>query len=218
MQEEERRSLARELHDEIGQVLTAVLYNLNVLKTMCDPKASSRLDDSLVVVDQAIQQVRTMSLDLRPSMLDDLGLAPTVKWYADRLAKQTGLTIHLTTPPSGAELPAEVKIACFRVAQEAMTNVSRHARAKQMWIKLFQSEEEVRLDIRDDGIGFDLAVARQRAMRGRSIGILGMRERVELIGGLFIMESAPGKGTTIRVRFNLKVRAEKMGIWGGGGK
>ena len=118
-------------------------------------------------------------------------------------------------PALGAELPAEVKIACFRVAQEAMTNVSRHARAKQMWIKLFQSEEEVRLDIRDDGIGFDLAVARQRAMRGRSIGILGMRERVELIGGLLSwsrpQERGPPFGSDSTLRFGQR-RWEFRGV------
>jgi signal transduction histidine kinase len=208
-QENERRHLARELHDEIGQILTAVFYNLNALKAARDSITLSRVDESLAVVDQAIQQVRNLSLDLRPSMLDDHGLAPTIKWYVDRLAQQTGLTIHLTAPPSGVDMLPEVKIACFRVAQEAMTNVVRHARAKQVWIELNQSEEEVRLDIRDDGIGFDVAAARGRALRGGSVGLLGMQERVELVSGQFVVESRPGRGTTVLVRFDVDKLEEK---------
>ncbi len=208
IQESERRHLARELHDEIGQVLTAVFYNLSALKSLWDPVAKPRLEDSLTIVDHAIQQVRTMSLDLRPSMLDDLGLAATVKWYANRLADRTGLMIHVDAPPSGVNLPAEVKIACFRVAQEAMTNIVRHARAHEVWIELVQAEEEVRLVIRDNGDGFDLNVARTRAVHGRSVGLLGMQERVELIGGEFTMESSPGKGTSIYLRFGLHQLAE----------
>lgn len=135
------------------------------------------------------------------------------------VAQRTGLAIHLTIPPAGVELPAEVKDACFRVAQEAMTNVVRHARAKQLWIELFQGDVEVRLVIRDDGVGFDVTDARRRAVRGGSVGLLGMQERVELIGGQFSMESAPGNGATVRVRFDLQEMAEKfakMGITGGG--
>lgn len=209
-QEEERRRLARELHDEIGQVLTAVYYDLITLKTARDPIAPSRWDDSLAIVNRAVQQVRNLSLDLRPSLLDDLGLAPTVKWYADRLAQRAGLTIHLTAPPSAVELPAEVKIACFRVAQEAMTNVERHAHAKHVWIELFQSEEEVRLCIRDDGVGFDVTAARRRAARGGSLGLLGMKERVELIAGQIAIESARGQGATVQVKFNLREMAEAL--------
>ena len=217
-QENERRHLARELHDEVGQVLTAVFYDLQTLKTARQPMPPSRLDESLAVVDRAIQQVRTMSLDLRPSMLDDLGLAPTIKWYAERLAGSTGLTIHLLAPPSAVDLPADVRTACFRVAQEAMTNISRHAKAKHVRLELVQTEEEVRLIIHDDGVGFDLAAARRRAARGGSIGILGMQERVELVGGQFAMESDQGNGTTIRVRFDLQelARLAQMGFAGGG--
>ncbi len=202
-QENERRHIARELHDEIGQVLTAVFYNLNILKSRADSQARADLEESLAAVDRAIQQVRAMSLDLRPSMLDDLGLASTVRWYADRLGQRTGLKIHVTAPPAGVDLPAEVKIACFRVAQEAMTNIVKHARATHAWIELQQSEELIQLILRDDGVGFDLNAARRRAVRGESVGLLGMQERVELIGGRFAVESTPGMGTTVRIQFEL---------------
>ena len=131
VQEEERRHLARELHDEIGQVLSAISVNLHAVKGVCDAAAGPRIEESIHIVDQATQQVRNLSLDLRPSMLDDLGLVATLRWYADRQAQRAGFAVHFAVESSGARLPAELTIACFRVVQEALTNVVRHARARQ---------------------------------------------------------------------------------------
>ncbi len=130
VQEAERRHIARELHDEIGQVLSAISVNLHAVKHVCDAAAVPRIEESIQIVDQATQQVRNLSLDLRPSMLDDLGLVSTVRWYADRQAQRAGFAVHFAVEFSAGRLPAELTIACFRVAQEALTNVARHARRK----------------------------------------------------------------------------------------
>ena len=127
VQEEERRHLARELHDEIGQVLSAVSVNLHAVKGASAASARPRLEECLDIVDRAIQQVRTLALDLRPSMLDDLGLAAALRWLADRQAQRAGLVAHFTAQSSGAPLPPDLATACYRVAQEALTNVVRHA-------------------------------------------------------------------------------------------
>jgi signal transduction histidine kinase len=200
VQEEERRHLARELHDEVGQVLSAIVVNLHAVKGVCDAAAWPRLDECLGIVDGAIQQVRNLSLDLRPSMLDDLGLAATLRWLVDHQAQRTGLAAHFIVQSSGAHLPSNLATACYRVAQEALSNVMRHAQARGVWVELSQGEDEVRLVVRDDGVGFDLVEARRRAARGASLGLSGMQERIELLGGQFTVESEPGHGTSLRIR------------------
>ncbi len=198
-QENERRCLARELHDEIGQVLTAVSINLHALKSICCTAAQPRIEESLAIVDRAVHQVRDLSLDLRPSMLDDLGLAATLRWYVDRQVRRAGLTIHLADHLDTRRLPPGLETVCFRVVQEALTNAVRHARARQVWIGLDREQSRITLTVRDDGIGFDPCQARQRALRGTSCGLLGMQERVEALGGQLRLEAAPGAGTTVQV-------------------
>jgi signal transduction histidine kinase len=201
VQEAERRHLARELHDEIGQLLSTVNLNLQALKGSCDPGGRPRLEENIRIVENVLQQVRNLALDLRPSMLDDLGLVATLRWYADRRAHQAGFTLHFAAASSGTRLPPDLETVCYRVAQEALTNVARHAKARRVWVEFHQDEQEVRLQVRDDGVGFDRAAVRRRAEQGASLGLAGMQERVELMGGLIHVESSPGRGTTIRVRF-----------------
>jgi PAS domain S-box-containing protein len=200
-QENERRRLAHELHDEVGQTLTAISVNLQAARAVGGKAARPHLGEAIAIVDQAIEQVRHLSLDLRPSMLDDLGLEAALRWYADRQIRRTGLAIHLDTNVGSCRLPAEMETACFRVAQEALTNVVRHARARRAWIELQQRGEALELAVRDDGIGFDPKAARKRAAEGASFGLLGMQERVELLGGELAIESRPGQGTSVRARF-----------------
>ncbi len=198
VQEEERRHLARELHDEIGQVLSAISVNLKVVKSKVAPDAWPRLEESIGMVDRAVDQVRNLSLDLRPSMLDDFGLESALRWYVDRLAERTGLPVHFSAESSLLDMPGGVRNACFRVAQEALTNVVRHAQAKEVWVHFHGQDEEVRLEIRDNGIGFDVAMALERALHGASLGLLGMQERGELLGGRVQISSQPGQGATVR--------------------
>lgn len=198
-QETERRRLAHELHDEIGQVLTGVHLSLQHVRNLCEGEAASRIDDSDHVIQRAITQVRDMSLNLRPHMLDDFGLAAALRWFLER-QEGNGLDIHYRCDATGVELPLELKNSCFRVVQEAVTNVQRHARAKNLWVEIDETEHEMRLCIRDDGRGFDAGKIEAQAETGGAFGILGMRERVELHDGRFELESNVDQGTTIRAR------------------
>ena len=204
-QEEERRRLAVELHDELGQVLTAVKINLGSLERVVDAATAPHhhLRDAIASVDQAMQRVRDLALDLRPSVLDDLGLAAALRWYFDRFARGGQLEAHAGIDPV-PPLEAELETACFRVAQEAMTNVARHAGARHVWLDLKALGEGIELGVRDDGIGFDVAAARERAIGGTSMGLLGMQERVSLVGGELEIVSAPGRGTDVRARFGVQ--------------
>jgi PAS domain S-box-containing protein len=203
-QEDERRRVARELHDEIGQTLTAVKINLQTLGRQADwAGLAPRLADSIAIVERALQQVRNLSLDLRPSLLDDLGLVATLRWYVDRQAQWAGLTISFSADPPEMSLPPEHEITCFRVVQEAFTNLMRHAQAKHVRVALRQRNGELGLTIRDDGVGFGVQAALDNALGGESLGLLGMQERVRLVGGEIDIESEPGQGTEIRVRLPL---------------
>jgi PAS domain S-box-containing protein len=203
-EEVERRRIARELHDEIGQTLTAVKINLQALQLPADPaELGPRLAKSIKIAEQALQQVRNLSLDLRPSLLDDLGLVATLRWYVDRQAQWGGFTAQFIAEPSEIDLPPELEIVCFRVVQEALTNVIRHAAARRVVVELRQHGTELALTVGDDGVGFETQVALERAVGGASMGLLGMQERVLLAGGQIDIESTPGHGAEIRVRFPL---------------
>jgi PAS domain S-box-containing protein len=202
VQEQERRHLARELHDEIGQILSTISVNLQANREYCNCDSGTRLEDSITIVNDAIQQVRNLSLDLRPSMLDDLGLISTLRWCANRQAQTAGFELSFVAESSGAQLPADVEIACYRIIQEALTNVVRHAQARHVSVEVRQQEEEIELVICDDGIGFNLDTVRRGAARGGSFGVLGMEERVEILGGKIELKSQLGHGTRIQVRFS----------------
>jgi PAS domain S-box-containing protein len=203
-QEDERRQIARELHDEIGQSLTAAQLNLQALgDTLAPDVRSTRLEDSLGLIDHVLQQVRTLSLDLRPSMLDDLGLVPALRWYVSRQAGRAGFDAQVVADHAQERYASDLETTCFRVAQEALTNITRYARARQVVVEVQRHDRELQLIIRDDGQGFDVAEARQRAAAGQSMGLLSMQERVVLIGGHLQIDSAPGQGTVIQARLPL---------------
>ncbi len=201
VQESERRHLARELHDEIGQALCAVSISLKMMRSHLEPAPPLEFDDSIGIVDQAIQKVREMSLDLRPAVLDAFGLEAALRWYAVRFSQRACLPAHFTAHVTRLDLPEMVRNACFRLTQETLTNVVRHGKARQVWIDLQQQGQELTLSIRDDGQGFNVALAHERAVRGDSLGLIIMQERVELLGGSLTVESQPGAGTVVRVHF-----------------
>jgi signal transduction histidine kinase len=203
-QESERRAIARELHDELGQSLQAIKINVQTAQRF-PQEGPARLVDSIELIDRTIQQVRTLSVDLRPSLLDDLGLVAALEWYIDRQAQRVGFDGQFVATPPDLRLDPTVEIVCFRVVQEALTNVARHARARQVRVALEKQGEELQLVIRDDGVGFDVRAAQERVIQGASFGLLGMRERVELAGGGFEINSTPTQGTEVRVRFPLRV-------------
>jgi signal transduction histidine kinase len=203
-QEMERRRVARELHDEIGQVMTAVKIHLQAMQRTVSPEVPlPRLKESLDIVDRALQQVRNLSLELRPAMLDDLGLVSALRWYVDRQANRAGFQGHFSAEPPDIQVAAELATGCFRIVQEAFTNILRHAQAGQVTVELRADNRELHLAVRDDGRGFDPAAAWQRAARGGSLGLLGMEERVHLLGGRMDLRSQPGQGTEIEVHLPL---------------
>lgn len=205
-QEVERRRLARELHDETGQALTAVKLNLQALRQRSsDLHLSGRLQDSISIVEQSLSQLRDLSHDLRPSVLDDLGLAAALRWFVDRQAQRAGLNAFINAPEKFERLAAEVETACFRIVQEALTNVIKHAGAQTVWVELRQTADAFELLLRDDGRGFEVEAMRTQAMRGGSLGLLSMQERAQLAGGSFEMQSRQPRGTEIRVRFAKEV-------------
>ena len=210
--ESERRYLARELHDEIGQVLTAVKINLeSVTRQVTDPALKERLSDSIEIATTALNQVRQLSLDLRPAQLDDLGLIAALRGHLDRQASVGQLTARFSAPEQPVRLKPEVETACFRVAQEALTNVLRHGRARNVWLDLSVEDGVVNLSVRDDGVGFELHGTGDRAVASESLGLLSMQERIGLVGGKLSVESSPGRGTAIRATIPIDGRGDQKG-------
>ncbi len=201
-QETERRRIARELHDETGQALTAVKLNLQSLKRHSgDLQLGARLEESIKIVEESLNSIRNISHELRPSILDDLGLVAALRWYVDRQSQRAEFTPHFHADVIEERLPTEIETACFRIVQEALTNIIRHAAARNIWVELLQTPHEFRLLVRDDGIGFNVKAARDFAAQGHSLGILGMQERAQLAGGQFELKSGKRGGAEVRVRF-----------------
>jgi len=200
VQENERRRLALDLHDEIGQALTAVKMNLQTMQRLGQVADMSTVKDSADVIEQTLQHVRALSLDLRPSLLDDLGLAPAVRWYVTRQAERAGWDVDVEVDESLPPLPQGVAIACFRVLQEAVTNIMRHSNATRVRVSLQQEQNELQLLIRDNGTGFDVQHALIKAARqGQSMGLIGMQERIRSLNGSIFIESDTTHGTDVRV-------------------
>jgi PAS domain S-box-containing protein len=206
VQEEERRHLARELHDEIGQTLTAAKLNLKIIAPDVPLAVADRLDDSMRLLDQLVRQVRQLSLDLRPPLLDELGLVPALRWLADQQAQRAQLRMTFTASVDGVEIDPAVQTACFRVAQEAITNTIRHSSAKSVALELWREADRLWLSVRDDGAGLDRAALQQGATQHSSLGLLSMKERALLVRGGLELRSAPRQGTEIRAWFPLAFR------------
>lgn len=192
-QEGERALLARDLHDDLGQLLTALQLQLEALRRRATATGDrTQLDECLALVGQVLTQVRTLSLDLRPPQLDNLGLAAALRWFAERkLANMPGVTLRFTAEGLPA-LDAPLETTCFRIAQEALTNVLRHSGARQVEIDLAVVDGRLRMMICDDGTGFDVGEQYERSIRGESSGLLNMQERASLVGGRLELRSAPG--------------------------
>ncbi|MFZ1072393.1 MAG: PAS domain S-box protein [Verrucomicrobiia bacterium] len=204
-QETERRNIARELHDEIGQALTVMQLNLQaMLQSPGADAMAPRLNESLKVVERVLEQVQDISLDLRPSILDDLGLEPALRWYTDRQAALVELKVKFHADKLAQRLDPMIETECFRVAQEALTNVVRHAQAKVVTVELRKEAGQLLLRVRDDGIGFNVAAVREKAVRGASLGLLSMEERALLAGGELEFISILGQGTEVHAWFPLK--------------
>jgi len=195
-QEDERRSLSRELHDEVGQSFSAVLMEAeNLLDLNPGSEAQSRLESIRTLAEKGINEIRNMALLLRPSMLDDFGLAPALDWQARETARRTGMRVQVVTDVAD-ELPEEHKTCIYRVVQEALNNCSRHAQASSVQVSVLGKNGKILVSVQDDGGGFD-------PQRVRGLGLLGMEERIRHLGGSFEIDSKPGCGTTLRVALPL---------------
>lgn len=204
-QEAERKRLARELHDQIGQALTAVQISLQSLQNAPGINAAGGLlEESLAIIDDALQQVHDLSLDLRPSLLDDLGLVATLRWYVGRVASRAGLVHGFKADDLDTRLAPEVETACFRIAQEALTNVLRHASATNVSVEITYANSDLRLLVRDNGVGFDVRAAMGRTGLNASLGLQGMQERAAAVGGSVDIKSKLRRGTKVQATFLMK--------------
>jgi signal transduction histidine kinase len=194
--ENERRFLAHELHDEFGQILTALKLRIRVV-------GSAEPEEALALVDDLIARVRKISVGLRPPLLDDVGLVPALRAYLHGQAAASGVSIDLTADPASDDaggdgrLSPDLEIVCFRVVQESITNVLRHASAHRIDVRVVRRPQTISISILDDGRGFDAAGALGRAAADGHLGVVGMRERVRGRGGTFTLDSRPGAGTRV---------------------
>jgi signal transduction histidine kinase/ligand-binding sensor domain-containing protein len=201
-EEDARSRISRELHDEFGQTLTAAKINLQILRSKAaDPAVVQRLDDSVRMVDRMIRQARDIARGLRPPLLDEAGLVPALEDYLQALAKRFDLRIEFEAAPEVASVPPGLNTTVFRVVQEAVSNVLRHADATTIRVVLRVEPDVLHAMIEDDGVGFDPEVVGRRIRRGEHLGLLGMTERVRSAGGTIELDSRPGGGSRIAVRF-----------------
>lgn len=210
-QEQERRRVAVELHDELGQSLTAIKINLQMAERFTDQSPTELNQENIRIVEDALQQVRRLATALRPSMLDDLGLAPALKWMSEQTATRGGFEVVFHHERVDARLAPDIETACFRIVQEALTNVCRHAHAKRVAIRLRRDGPQLVLCVQDDGHGFELCAMRARAVAGGSLGVLGMQERATLVGGTLEITSAPGMGSTVTLMCPWRTQGDDPG-------
>ena len=202
-QETERRKIARELHDEIGQALTGLKLVLGTAVRQSDEKRLESLVQAQSILSDLMGRVRDLSLDLRPSVLDDLGLLHALLWHIERYAKQTGVQVDFDHDGlDGLRFRSEIETSAFRIVQEALTNVARYAAVDHADLRALVTEGVLTIQIKDRGAGFDVDFALNAH---RSIGLAGMRERARLLNGSLTIDSSPGKGTSITARLPLEL-------------
>jgi PAS domain S-box-containing protein len=209
VREEDRKRVARDLHDQIGQILTAIKMDMTWMTRHLpgsEGAVLARLKESIQLINNGVKAVRTICSGLRPGVLDDLGLAAAIEWQASEFATRNGIQCQVTVPPVDLHLDGDRATATFRIFQECMTNVIRHAQAKSVRVALVQEEENILLVVEDDGIGFcESGLSNTLG----SLGLLGMKERAQFCGGDVQISSTPGNGTTVTVRVPVDTPREK---------
>ncbi|MET0552503.1 MAG: ATP-binding protein [Vicinamibacteria bacterium] len=207
-QDEERRRIARDLHDDLAQVLTAVKLSLSGLRPGLPAAAhAAAVDSALATIDHGIRQMRDLSMQIHPPMLDILGLAPALRWFLGQRLRDAPVEAGVSIELSDARFPPAVESACFRLVQEAVTNALRHSGARSLQVRVEEEHDALVVSVHDDGRGFDPAEAWSRAAAGGSAGLAGMQERVALAGGSFEVASRPGEGARIGARLPFGERA-----------
>jgi two-component system, NarL family, sensor kinase len=206
IQEEERRHLARELHDEVGQALTAAKINLRAAIEESDAAKSKRIHETSAILEQLLGQVRQISLDLRPSTLDDLGLVPALRSLLDQQGRRASVAVRFSARKVPKNLDPEIQTTCFRIAQEAITNAVRHANATRIDVDLGQENGNLRIQVRDNGRGFDAESVRAQTV---GLGLIGIKERAALVDARAKIISSPNEGTTVEVSLPITLSPER---------
>jgi PAS domain S-box-containing protein len=207
LREEERKKIARDLHDETSQVVTSLTAHLEAAANMLPadaPKVRAILKNAEDLSVSILDQLQKLIYELHPLVLDDLGLVAAVRWLLENNLKAAGIKVDFKTAGRTRRLPRHLETAIFRVAQEAVSNIARHAKARNAVVRLEFSKNAVSMHIRDDGRGFDVGEAMNLKQGLRGYGLLGMKERTQLIGGTFALRTGPGNGTEIDIRFPLQ--------------
>jgi two-component system, NarL family, sensor histidine kinase UhpB len=206
-QEEERKRVARELHDETSQVLTSLLISLALLEeSTTSPTARERIVETRQLAHQTLRAIRSLSIDLRPSALDDLGLLPALRWYIKEYQQKFPIVVEFHTTGFKERLSSEMETVLYRIVQEALTNVARHAHASKATITMKEEHSAVDVVIQDNGSGFTAGTLEEKPADGQEHGwgLVGMYERAKLLEGELTIDSAPGKGTTIHAKLPLR--------------
>ncbi|HEY7355430.1 MAG TPA: sensor histidine kinase [Ktedonobacterales bacterium] len=203
-QEQERKRIARELHDETSQVLTSLLISLKVLEeAITNEEARARVEETRSLVHQTLRAIRNLSIDLRPSALDDLGLLPALRWYIKEYQQKCQIEVEFCATNLKERLPAELETALYRIVQEALTNTAKYARATKVRVSVVEDAGTVCATINDNGRGFDAQTILKLPWQERGLGLAGMHERAALLDGSLIITTEPGAGTTIEARLPL---------------
>jgi two-component system sensor histidine kinase UhpB len=207
-QEEERKRIARELHDETSQVLTSLLISLAILEeSVQTEEARQRISDTRSLAHQTLRAIRSLSIDLRPSALDDLGLLPALRWYLKEYQQKCPIEVEFHSTGLKDRLPTEMETALYRIVQECLTNTARHSHARKAIVSLKEESNAVYGTIIDNGDGFDYAallkMPSQERSLGRGLGLIGMQERALLLNGKLEIHATPGRGTRVEIRIPL---------------
>jgi signal transduction histidine kinase len=214
VQEEERKRISRELHDEVGQALTAISMNLQALKNngaSKSPPMMRKLADTQTLLQETMETVHRFARELRPSMLDELGLLPALRSQMKAFAERTGIEVRFRANAIAENLDSEQKTVVFRIAQESLTNVAKHAQASQVEVTIRKLGKSICMEVADNGKSFR-EDAQTSAKTGKRLGLLGMQERVRLVNGKFAVHPHPGRGTTVRVEIPLKSASVLMAV------
>jgi signal transduction histidine kinase len=199
-QEDERKRIARELHDETSQTLSALAMGIETaLAAYPSDLSKQRLTEAKALAVRTLEELHRLMFDLRPSVLDDLGLWSAIRWYAERNLEPAGIAVRCEFSGVEERLPPEWEIALFRVVQEAISNIVRHGKADSVLIQVALRGDELGIEIEDDGVGFDMAGLPPAGSSRRGLGLMGMRERVELLGGRLEIDTSPGQGVRVAV-------------------
>ena len=214
-QEEERKRVARELHDETSQVLTSLLISLAILEeSITAPEARERIAETRQLAHQTLRAIRSLSIDLRPSALDDLGLMPALRWYIKEYQQKFAIEVDFHTTGLKDRLTSEIETVLYRIVQEALTNVARHSHAQKVSVILREQNDAIDATIADNGDGFDVEKLKKKPGIGqeRGWGLVGMYERAQLLDGTLDIDSQPGKGTVIHANIPIQLAARDQAI------